>query len=94
MIPLRFGSTAPFVGVGDTEGDMSARTRPRGESVDAGREEAEVVGEVAVREVGDACAQDGDRLGGEGSCGARSAALTPSSPNSSPSRRASVSPSL
>jgi hypothetical protein len=31
---------------------------------DAGGEEAEIVGEGAVGEVGDACAQDGDRLGG------------------------------
>ena len=30
---------------------------------DAGGEEAEIVGERAVGEVGDACAQDGDRLG-------------------------------
>jgi hypothetical protein len=32
-------------------------------SGDAGGEEAEIVGERAVGEVGDACAQDGDRLG-------------------------------
>ena len=30
---------------------------------DAGGEEAEIVGERAVGVVGDACAQDGDRLG-------------------------------
>jgi hypothetical protein len=32
-------------------------------SGDAGGEEAEIVGERAVGEVGDACAQGGDRLG-------------------------------
>ena len=31
--------------------------------VDAGGEQAEIVGQGAVGELGDACAQDGDRLG-------------------------------
>jgi hypothetical protein len=34
-----------------------------GRLVDAGGEQAEIVGQGAVGEFGDACAQDGDRLG-------------------------------
>ena len=42
--------------------DFAQPSVPPG-SGDAGGEEAEIVGEGAVGVVGDACAQDGDRLG-------------------------------
>ena len=45
--------------VGSTSRNASVAAR----SCDAGGEEAEIVGEGAVSVVGDACAQNGDRLG-------------------------------
>jgi hypothetical protein len=59
-------SPGPFVDQGSAadQGRLDVRTTRGGARLgDAGGEEAEVVGEGAVGVVGDACAQDGDRLG-------------------------------
>ena len=60
------GAPGPFVDQGSAadQGRLGVRATSGGARLrDAGGEEAEVVSEGAVGVVGDACAQDGDRLG-------------------------------